>query len=615
MLNYNCSLISKVATALLLCPIIVMGGGCANASNRASSDSSDMKKHDETVNDTKSSNYSAFEYREAYLPDNIDSVMSDLLRENNVGRDWGIWGHNIYRVVGENADSTVYATIDGEINYEQYCFSSPKLHDLLYGYIADNYGVKATNSSRFLIMPNDNDLACTCEQCRRAGNSDGNATPAVASLVARLAKEFPDHYFFMGAYGTTATPPADEMPANVGVMVSAMGWQLSPMSGGAKRNRFDALVKKWSTKCHKIYVWDYINNFNDYFTPFPVLRIMQSRLQHYHDIGVSGVFLNGSGEDYSSFGDLHNAVLASLMIDPYINVDKAIREFFKKNYPTAGRMLADNYLRWEDAVARNRKQLDIYGPTTQSSNYLGGYGLFGKFYVGLTDAINAASGDERLRLERLQAALSYTMLELARIDGALNAGALKMVYRTLLRSAEYDDMEHVSESGLTVAEYLNCWDMSISGYEQTNMLAGRKLTALTQLDSGYRDLSVLTDGVNGLPCGYHYGWLISSLGDRLEIKVPLLPGARRLEVSFLKLTRHRIALPVSIELLKDGVVVASQTADDAAEADVLREDMRRLVYSFDVQQYAKSGGDVVLRMTRPKSRINHLAIDEIRLKK
>ena len=68
--------------------------------------------------------------------------------------------------------------------------------------------------------------------------------------------------------------PVDTMPANVGVMVSAIRWPLSSLTGGKRRTDFDALVREWKEKCHIIYVWDYINNFDDYLTPFPILGIM-----------------------------------------------------------------------------------------------------------------------------------------------------------------------------------------------------------------------------------------------------------------------------------------------------------------------------------------------------
>ncbi len=558
----------------------------------------------------------AFEYREAYLPENIEPEQSAIHGENNVGSDWGLWGHNLYRIIGEDPDTAVYALVGGNRYGGQYCFSSSVLHEAVSSYIADNF----SKPSRFVVMPNDDDAVCQCSLCTKVGNSDRNATPAVAKLVRELAEAFPEHTFFMGAYGSTFAAPADKMPGNVGALVSAMGWQLSPVAGGRRRADFDAVVRNWQGVCSKIYVWDYINNFDDYFTPFPVLRIMQQRLRHYRSIGVGGVFLNGSGEEYSSFSGLHNFVLSALMIDPDTDVETLVHSYFMQYFPTAGKMLAEQYLLWEDAVAASKSRLNIYAPINQAMEYLGG-AEFGVFYRNLCAATDYADGEERSHLLDLQTRLAYTMLEVARVLGCRDGGCIAPSGKVSADVRSWLDVfvaaaqDCISESGLKVADYVKCWNMSILGHSTTNLIAGKELKALTRLDAGYGDLSVLTDCVNGLPCGYHYGWLISSLDKRLEIEVPLDPRAQRLDVSFLKLPRHRISLPVKIEVLKDGKHIAAPlTADDAAEADVLREESRRLVYSFDIGNVAADGGSVVLRITRHKGSNSHLAIDEIRLK-
>lgn len=576
-------------------------------------------------NNSKTSGNFAFEYREAYLPENISRQQSAIFGENNVAYDWGLWGHNIHKIVAEKADDSVYAIVSKEKNTDQYCFSSELLYELVHDYIIDNFGDGSTKSSRFVIMPNDNHEACGCEECVKAGNDGGNATPAVAAFVKKLAGEFPGHIFLMGAYGSTITPPADVMPQNVGVLISAMQWPLSVSTGGRRLADFDSSVKRWVEKCrYGIYVWDYINNFDDYFTPFPILHIMQRRLQHYEELGVKGVFLNGSGDVYSSFSGLHNFVLAALMINPHYDVEDLVRKYFRQYYPASGEMLAGYYMQWEGAVMKNKKRLNIYAPVGQALDYLG-RDEFGKFYEALCDAAEVAEGEERHRIDLLKSGLAYTMLEVSRALGTGSGGCItgqakvRGDVKTWLQTLKNlpGSVNIISESGLRLSDYIKSWELSILGYEPYNMLAGRELKALTELDGGYGDLSVLTDCVNGLPCGYHYGWLISSLGDRLEIEIPVLPGAGQLEVSFLKLTRHRIAFPTKIEVIMEGNVIASQSADDAAEADVIKEDSRRLVYNFDISRAVATtkSGSMVLRMTRPKGRNSHLAIDEIRLKR
>ena len=57
-------------------------------------------------------------------------------------------------------------------------------------------------------------------------------------------------------------------------------------------------------RVNNIYIWDYINNFDDYLTPFPILKIAQQRLQFFKQHGASGIFFNGSGYSYSSFDEM-----------------------------------------------------------------------------------------------------------------------------------------------------------------------------------------------------------------------------------------------------------------------------------------------------------------------
>ena len=79
-----------------------------------------------------STNDTVFEYREIYLPCRNDPEMKEL-RLDNLDTDWGLWGHNLARVLPKNPSRTVFATIDGRSNDEQFCFSS----DVLFKYVVD----------------------------------------------------------------------------------------------------------------------------------------------------------------------------------------------------------------------------------------------------------------------------------------------------------------------------------------------------------------------------------------------------------------------------------------------------------------------------------------------
>lgn len=74
--------------------------------------------------------------------------------------------------------------------------------------------------------------------------------------------------------------------------------------------------------------------------------------------------------------------------------------------------------------------------------------------------------------------------------------------------------------------------------------------------------------MRGLPLGYHYGWHISS-GD-LEVAFPAGYGAdaRRFEMSFLELPRHRLRAPRAVEIYKDGALYRSFVPAPDAEGRV-----------------------------------------------
>ena len=253
------------------------------------------------------------EYHGLYTPSNTKEVQ-EAMHTNHPDYDWGLWGHNLVKVIKDEIKDEMYATIDGKKNTKQLCFSSNALYDVVRNYIIDQYGYGNDNySERISIMPMDNKMACTCKRCKAKGNTADNATPAVTAFVTKLAKEFPRHHFFTSAYHTTKQAPTTTLPENVGVFISSFPLPVQvDFSKSRGYKEFQTMVKAWKEKCQRIYVWDYERNFDDYLSPFPCLLSMQSRLQLYSQLGVLGVFFNGSGDDYSAFDDMQTQVLAMM---------------------------------------------------------------------------------------------------------------------------------------------------------------------------------------------------------------------------------------------------------------------------------------------------------------
>src|SRR5574344_459021 len=76
----------------------------------------------------------AFEFRGIYSPTNADDSIRKAYDTHHVDYDWGLWGHNLHKVLGETPDESVFATINGKKDKEQYCFSSDRMYDKLVEY-------------------------------------------------------------------------------------------------------------------------------------------------------------------------------------------------------------------------------------------------------------------------------------------------------------------------------------------------------------------------------------------------------------------------------------------------------------------------------------------------
>lgn len=356
----------------------------------------------------------AFEFRALATPSNMlpqsDVIGGGVEGTHNVDNDWGLWGHNLWRIVGKNPSKEVYAMVEGERDTTQFCFTSPIFYKMIEEWIIDQWGEKG---QRFSIIPADNKKVCLCLRCRKIGNDRRNATPAVADMLTKLAQRFPEHQFFMAAYHSTMTPPAKPLPKNAGVQLTTMS---IPYRYNFYENKgfhkFDSIASAWCKVAPLVYVWEYERNFDDYLSPYPCLTPLKERLAYYRKKGITGVFINGSEYDYSSFDDVQSHVIAQLLNNPDTDIEKEVRAYYAKHYPATGKIIADYYLSLEKRVYETNHILPYYGTIEEEvESYLNPSEL-AAFYHSLTDASRKAKGSERKRTEALLTALSFTLLQL-----------------------------------------------------------------------------------------------------------------------------------------------------------------------------------------------------------
>ncbi|MCH5231630.1 MAG: DUF4838 domain-containing protein [Muribaculaceae bacterium] len=541
----------------------------------------------------------AFRYREVYLPEGMgESARKSGL--NTLEFDWGLWGHNLAKVLPEDFSSSVYAKINGNTSKKQFCFSSNRLYEYIEEYIDSKFD--DNEYARFAILPNDNDIVCLCEKCVIAGNSHGNASPAVNKLVRRLANRFPNHSFFTSDYRTTSVAPTDTMPSNTGVLLSAMSFPLSSVQS-PEEYRFIDKINQWTPTTPRVVIWDYINNFDDYFTPFPIFSAMQRRLKIYRDNNATGIFLNGSGADLSSMSDIKTLVLAEMTANPDIDWRTVLQEKATELYPVAGKTIADFMIAQEEMVENSGAVLPLYeGVETALNTYLPEK-EFILFHDKLKQLLPSTEGAEKEALQNLIAELSLTRLEINRINGTPeNSNELIADLQSLIAK----NVKAYNESGWTLESYINDYNFLLKDYKDTNKknkLKGARLIPLTALDPQYTDVTILTDRVLGIPSNYHSGLLITSPESFTQIAVPNKPGTKKIKVWMAYNPAYRIFLPEYVSLTtadgkKLGSAAPKYPENDSGHASV----------EFDVPSNATG----TFTLTFHKNPETHsLAIEEI----
>ena len=541
---------------------------------------------------------SPFEYREVYLPE----LPFDEGRElylNNVDRDWGIWGHNLSVVLPKNASQSVYAKAGNSVNSDQFCFSSDALFKYISDYINDNYGNNKT--VRFAILPNDNSVVCMCDHCIDCGNKAGDASGAVYYLLERLTEKFPQHIFFTSYYRTTKSLPDKKLPDNAGVLISAMSYPLSSVHT-AQEDDFEVLLNKWSKYTKRIYIWDYLNNFDDYFTPIPVFDVIKRRLSLYARSGVKGIFFNGSGTDFSTFSRLKTHIISAMLRDPDVEWRPILKELCRELYPVTGEAISKFIILQEDMLKAKGKPLPLYEGVYKASKIYLPAAEFESFHDELIRLIMQIKDPERTEIQKMTRAMMLTRLELKRINSD-TVGCARLLDG--LERLTGQGVVTYSESGSNIDSYVSEYRYMLNQAKDTgkkNLLKGVRLEPLTALDEEYNDISVLTDGLIGLPSNYHCGLMLSSATPALRIAIPHVKGIKRIRVNLAKNSIYHIAFPLSVSLSSEEREIGKVTPK------ALSNNLQRAVVEFNVPSDCK--GTLVLTIVRDQEE-RTMALDEI----
>ena len=506
----------------------------------------------------------AFEYREPYYLSNFNPEFRAWNKTSYLELEWGIWGHNLPKILKEyTLPKSVYAKVGNKRIENQFCFTS----DSLYKYV--NKNVRKIYDSdhalnKYMILPNDNAIVCTCSTCKAVGNTDKNSAPAVFSFLNKLAKDNKKSSFFTTAYITVKEIPRFDAEANTGVFYSTINIQKGiPLENTKNFKTFKADIKKWRNYVKNVYVWDYTVNFDNYFDMYPIIKTTQQNLKLYQKLGVNGVFLHGSEYNYSSFQDLKATIFAKLLWNPDSNVNQEISDYFNNQYSKKLANVLTNYYAFvDDAFFVSNKELSIYSGIDKTVKKYLNPKVFFEFY----DEFNTHTQINKFDKEflKLATALTFLKLEIMRDYGlgiygygTLNnerqiivKNEITTLLDNLARYSRSANLKVYNERNYKIEDYINSWRKSIYKYhKRKHYFYKKKFEVLSKLDEDYTNTKVLNDGAFGLD-DYNTNWHISSI-DNLVLKIDKagIVKAEKITFSFLQDTKHKIYYPSAIEIL------------------------------------------------------------------
>ncbi|WFB63667.1 DUF4838 domain-containing protein [Sphingobacterium sp. WM] len=511
----------------------------------------------------------AIRYREPHLLSNTNPDLAGIYHNNSVDEDWGIWGHNFKKVFDGKIPEASYAQTEKGIDKKQFCFSSDATINAIKSYLDTQRG---NGVQWFMVTPNDNNIACTCASCKKLGNKPGQATAAISHLLNSLAKSYPNYFFFTTAYLTTKNAPTIQMEKNTGVFISTIDFtklsKINQTSSSVKD--FESLVRQWKEKVNEVYLWDYIANFDDYLSPYPVLYRFQNQLSFFQSIGVNGFFLNGSGYDYSPFEDIKTYVLSAMMMNPTLDTELLIRNYCDRFYPVSGKIIADYLLEIEEKSTQSKSEIGMYSPFRDLMKSFLDQGRFQLFYKNLSEIITKTNPEERTKLDRLILALSYTKLQFQYHKGNLENGFLLQKENTLWVNPKYQTevmelaayskkyhQENYKEFDGKISSYVSEWNHMLTQPMNRNSFQLKNVVDI-KMNQSLQEGKLLNNNLPGFLSDFNQGWLLAG-NDIKVIGNVVIPETKlkTIRMRFLSNPRHRMLRPDKIEILKDGTNIVT----------------------------------------------------------
>lgn len=260
---------------------------------------------------------------------------------------------------------------------EHPCLSNEKTYeivrDTMLTWLAQNPGRQIVS-----ITHPDNQDYCVCADCQAVYDVEGSPAGLMLRFVNRFADEikdvYPDVKVDTFAYQYTRKPPQVTKPAD-NVIVRLCSIECCFVHAlddpDCKDNvDFAKDLVAWTKICKNLHIWDYTTNYSNFNGPFNNWAVMQPNMQFFMANNVIGIYEEGNyqaAESNGEFAELRSYLLAKLLWDCDVDVDRCMWEFCHAYYGAA----APEVLQYLALITKNS-----------------GKGIFGKMeHMGIFDNV------------------------------------------------------------------------------------------------------------------------------------------------------------------------------------------------------------------------------------
>lgn len=471
----------------------------------------------------------------------------------------GYWVHTFDKLLPSavygKSHPEYYAYYNGKRNpgkASQWCLTNPEVFEIVSQRIDSIF---QANPDMNIISVSQNDgnyTNCTCPTCKAIDDREEALSGSLIAFLNKLAERFPDKEFSTLAYLYTMKPPKYIKPLpNVNIMLCDIDAKREvSLTENASGQEFVKAMEGWSRITNNIFVWDYGINFDNYLSPFPNFHILQDNIQLFKKNNATMHFSQIAGSRGGDFAELRAYLVAKLMWNPNIDLDKTMKYFLNGYYGDAAPYIYQYIKIMEGALIASGVDLWIYDSPVTHKNGMLKPALMRRYTKLFDDAETAVSSDEvlRKRVQRARLPLLYSELEIIRTEKEKDIDTLNSMLSLFEERVREFNIPTLNERTNSPLEYAQQYRDRYMPKSEKSLALGSQINYLIQPTGKYADLGkfALTDGLFGGSTFVEswVGWegsdanFILDLGDLKDI--------HSIEVDFLHQLGQWILFPLEV---------------------------------------------------------------------